>query len=77
MTAASNGSTSIRWGSAAATLLILTGCAPGLGDLPLPSRQITSHTITLTAVFADALNLPDDIDEPARPMLDVIDGGKK
>lgn len=40
-------------------IVALAGCAVGLDSLPLPARQATEgSTFSLTAVFANALNLP-------------------
>lgn len=39
--------------------LSVTGCAAGLDQLPLPAPGLRGDTYTLTATFANALNLPD------------------
>ena len=44
---------------AAALTMLLAGCSTGLQSLPLPAPGMTSRSISLTAVFANALNLPD------------------
>ncbi|MEZ0364063.1 MCE family protein [Mycobacterium sp. pUA109] len=38
---------------------LLAGCAAGLDALPLPSPGASGKTYALTAVFSDALNLPE------------------
>lgn len=48
-----------RIAAAAAVALVLAGCAaPGLDKLPLPAPTLGADSYTLTATFADALNLP-------------------
>lgn len=42
----------------AALTLMTSGCAAGLGSLPLPALQVATKTMTLTAIFSNALNLP-------------------
>lgn len=42
----------------AATALLLTGCGTTLGDLPLPAPGAGGDAITVTATFANAMNLP-------------------
>ncbi|WP_084495221.1 MlaD family protein [Nocardia shimofusensis] len=42
----------------AALAVSLTGCAAGLDRLPLPAPELSGETYTLTATFANALNLP-------------------
>lgn len=42
----------------AALAVSLTGCAAGLDRLPLPAPGLSGETYTLTATFANALNLP-------------------
>lgn len=37
--------------------VLLSGCGPTLGDLPLPGSGVSGDTITLTADFDEALNL--------------------
>jgi virulence factor Mce-like protein len=49
---------SARGALGAATVMLLAGCAAGLQSLPLPTQGGSADTITLNAVFADALNLP-------------------
>ena len=45
--------------AATAAAMITTGCSVGLGDLPLPAPGVgTGGGYTVTAVFANALNLP-------------------
>ncbi len=45
--------------TAAAAAMVTTGCSVGLGDLPLPAPGMgVGGGYTLTAVFANALNLP-------------------
>lgn len=43
--------------AALALLLTATGCGPTFTDLPLPSGGVSGDTITVTADFAEALNL--------------------
>ncbi|AEF35097.1 MCE family lipoprotein Mce6E [Mycolicibacter sinensis] len=43
---------------AATTAVTLSGCAGGLASIPLPAPGRVDGDITLTAVFANALNLP-------------------
>jgi phospholipid/cholesterol/gamma-HCH transport system substrate-binding protein len=38
---------------------VLSGCAVSAADLPIPGGGVEGPTYQLTAVFADALNLPD------------------
>ncbi|MGB8403910.1 MAG: MlaD family protein [Mycobacterium sp.] len=47
-----------RWGIALGSALLLTGCAAGLDQVPLPSPGSSGPTYGLNAVFSDALNLP-------------------
>lgn len=50
--------TARRWAGATALLVVLTGCGgPGLEDLPYPPL-VDGDTVTVDAVFDDALNLP-------------------
>jgi len=44
--------------AATGTAVLLAGCGSGLQDIPLPSAGAGGDTIALTAVFANALNLP-------------------
>ena len=40
-------------------VLVLSGCAaPSLDKVPLPAPSVGSDSYTLTATFANALNLP-------------------
>lgn len=39
-------------------IALVAGCSTGLESLPLSSPSVTGRTYTLTAVFANALNLP-------------------
>lgn len=43
---------------AAAVTLLASGCGAGLGSLPLPAPGMSAGGYQLTAVFANALNLP-------------------
>ncbi|MEZ0050284.1 virulence factor Mce-like protein [Mycobacterium sp. MAA66] len=43
---------------AAASVTLLSGCGVGLESVPLPAGGPGEHTITVNAVFANALNLP-------------------
>lgn len=47
-----------RAAAAAGLTVLLAGCATGLESLPLPAPGQAGDRITLTAVFANALNLP-------------------
>ena len=47
------------WLAAAVTAVTVSGCATeGLASLPLPAPGVDADGYTLTAVFANALNLP-------------------
>ncbi|MBY8857065.1 MlaD family protein [Nocardia sp. CA2R105] len=51
----------LRRGVTAAALagaLTTTACSAGLDSLPLPAPSVGAHTYTITAEFANALNLP-------------------
>ncbi|MEV0354947.1 MlaD family protein [Nocardia sp. NPDC050697] len=52
--------------------LALGGCATGLDRLPLPAPGLSGDTYTLTATFANALNLPAE----AKVRLDGADIGQ-
>src|SRR4026207_1467558 len=47
-----------RRGVAPAALLRVAGGGTGLESLPLPAPGLTANSITVTAVFSNALNLP-------------------
>jgi virulence factor Mce-like protein len=47
-----------RSAAAAALTVLVAGCATGLDSLPLPAPGQAGDRISLTAVFANALNLP-------------------
>ncbi|WP_067669092.1 MCE family protein [Nocardia miyunensis] len=52
---------SLRRGVTAAAMagvLATTACSAGLDSLPLPAPSVGAHTYTITAEFANALNLP-------------------
>lgn len=53
------------------TPVVLTGCGVTAADLPLPGGGVDGETYELTAVFSDALNLPDK----AHVKLDGVDIG--
>lgn len=53
-------------------LLLVTGCGPGLKDVPLPGSGVSGDTITIRADFAEALNLA----EGAAVKVNGVDGGK-
>lgn len=57
---------------ALATALAVSGCATGLDRLPLPAPGLDGETYTLTATFANALNLP----AAAKVKLDGADIGQ-
>ncbi|MGB0971924.1 MAG: MlaD family protein, partial [Mycobacterium sp.] len=49
----------LAFATAAAAAMVTTGCSLGLGDLPLPAPGVgAGGGYTVTAVFANALNLP-------------------
>lgn len=56
---------------AAGSALALAGCGVTASDLPLPGGGVDGPTYQLTAVFGDALNLPDK----AHVKLDGVDVG--
>ena len=47
-----------RCAVAAAATVLVAGCGTGLESLPLPAPGLTANSITVTAVFSNALNLP-------------------
>jgi virulence factor Mce-like protein len=48
-----------RTTAAACAAILAAGCATGLGQVPLPAPgTLGAHTITVTAQFANAMNLP-------------------
>lgn len=50
------------WGTVLAAVMLavtLGGCAVSVADFPLPAAGVGGDSYRLTAVFADALNLPD------------------
>lgn len=53
-------------------LLLVTGCGPGLKDVPLPGTGVSGETITVRADFAEALNLA----EGATVRVNGVDSGK-
>ncbi|MGK8486799.1 MlaD family protein [Nocardia asiatica] len=61
-----------RYLAALATALTVSGCATGLDRLPLPAPGLDGETYTLTATFANALNLP----AKAKVKLDGVDVGQ-
>lgn len=63
---------SFRFLSAVALTVLLAGCSTGLQSLPLPAPGMTASSISLTAVFSNALNLPDK----AKVKLDGADIGE-
>jgi virulence factor Mce-like protein len=60
-----------RVAAAILSALALTGCGVTAADLPLPGGGVDGPTYRLTAVFSDALNLPDK----AHVKLDGVDVG--
>jgi phospholipid/cholesterol/gamma-HCH transport system substrate-binding protein len=53
-------------------LLLVTGCGPGLKDVPLPGTGVSGDTISVRAEFAEALNLA----EGATVRVNGVDSGK-
>jgi phospholipid/cholesterol/gamma-HCH transport system substrate-binding protein len=47
-----------RCAVAAAATVLVAGCGTGLESLPLPAPGMSVNSITVTAVFSNALNLP-------------------
>ena len=43
---------------AATSVLLLTSCATSLGSVPLPAPGQLGRSITVTAAFANVMNLP-------------------
>ena len=53
-------------------LALLTGCGPGMGDLPLPGSGVSGHTVEVKVELADALNLA----RGAQVRVNGVDSGR-